>query len=1044
MQSMLAIARPNPSPLQSKRSSGMLRRIPKASSRAQSSKSHSKAKRKSAAGRKSRSNGKMTLREALKKTRSNGVARKSRKSRSNPSKSLRDLLKSRANGVVRQSRSNPLNRAQLTTEIQALGTSYEQARRKYAANPTAQNKIILDQYRSMMKEAKRDFDRLAASAKRTPARKASTRKSSTRKASTRKSSTRKSSTRKSSASKSASKKTESGVANLTAAYKRLRKSGTKSKFTRAFNVAFKKAKRSGKSAATAQRSAISAGRKATSARKNPSSTKRAVSALASAAKATRSNPRKKRKTSTSKRRTSAAKPRTSAAISAHGRKSKQYRSLRSKTKKSAFLREFKKAFTAQNRKRGVTEAQAAARAALIANAKVNSAARSRKNPAPMKAVTRMNPRKKTTRKSSRKASSRKPSKRAASLEALAKKSALYKRLKTASVKKAFIAHFKTSYAKIARKASSQAQAVARTAMGAYGKVTKGNTRKNPSCGTRMNPRKKSTTRRRTSSSTKRARGQRLKRGMSKSAKQALSVAGIYTYKITMGGKVHTIRADKSSSVYKSAKRGGLKAVKLTKLKGKKNTPTSLNLRTVYKVVDGRPSKKDFQRCVNAWAGAIDGGKVRGVSKRDIARTRMNPAKRKHTVNAISNPMPMSVASQMQRFNSERSGGDKVKLVAIGLGATYATSQASNALSAILGRDWLLNVTESDIKEKRANYLASEALPPLLFGLTGGVALYQKFVAKRDVSDAMTALSTGLVAGSVASALSRTIVKGMSKFIPGFKSVSNYAGDSLTFKEESEKAAVASGYLLDSQSNLGATMSKLHNNGLGVYVTDNNLGRYVSTPNMGRYVSTPVANVDGLGVYVEESSARSNPAQRLFGLGAEDRADRLFGVLRSNPANGGISPVGANVQDVPNRAPAVPDGVYEIDSSTLREDLQLIEPLTNAELDAEGLTEVYSSGDQLPVIRAVPDVARQVVESNFGSIIGPSRVIQGTVLVLASIFDSPQAPVLTDRLRLDRAPEVPKGASFPAPGGVFSRVAFSSVLPSINNQASYQEFGVKIR
>ena len=1030
----------------------MLRRIPKASSRAQSSKSHSKAKRKSAAGRKSRSNGKMTLREVLKNHRSNGVARKSSKSRSNPSKSLRDLLKSRANGVVRQSRSNPLNRAQLTTEIQALGTSYEKARRKYAANPTAQNKIVLDQYRSMMKEAKRDFDRLAASAKRTPARKSSTRKSSTRKSSTRKSSTRKSSTRK-----STSKKTKSGVANLTAAYTRLRKSGTKSKFTRAFNAAFKKAKRSGKSAATAQRSAISAGRKAASARKNPSSTKKVISALASAAKATRSNPRKKRKTSTSKRRTSAAKPRTSAAISAHGRKSKQYRALRSKTKKSAFLREFKKAFTAQNRKRGVTEAQAGARAALIANAKINSAARSRKNPAPMKAVTRMNPRKKTTRKSSRKASSRKPSKRAASLEALAKKSALYKRLKTASVKKAFIAHFKKSYAKIARKASSQAQAVARTAMGAYGKVTKGNTRKNPSCGTRMNPRKKSTSRRRASSSTKRARGQRLKRGMSKSAKQALSVAGIYTYKITMGGKVHTIRANKSSSEYKSAKRGGLKAVKLTKLKGKKNTPTSLNLRTVYKVVDGRPSKKDFQRCVNAWAGAIDGGKVRGVSKRDISRTRMNPAKRKHTVNAISNPMPMSVASQMQRFNAQRSGGDKVKLVAIGLGAAYATSQASNALSAILGRDWLLNVTESDIKEKKANYLASEALPPLLLGLTGGVALYQKFVAKRDVSDAMTALSTGLVAGSVASVLSRTLVKGMSKFIPGFKSVSNYAGDSLTFKEESQPAApAAKGYLLDSQSNLGATMSKLHNNGLGVYVTDNNLGRYVSTPNMGRYVSTPVANVDGLGVYVEESSARSNPAQRLFGLGAEDRADRLFGlgaedradrlfgVLRSNPANGGISPVGANVQDVPNRAPAVPDGIYEINSSTLREDLQLIEPLTNAELDAEGLTEVYSSGDQLHVIRAVPDVARQVVESNFGSIVGPSRVIQGTVLVLASIFDSPQAPVLTDRLRLDRAPEVPKGVSFPAPGGVFSRVAFSSVIPSINNQASYQEFGVKIR
>jgi len=126
---------------------------------------------------------------------------------------------------------------------------------------------------------------------------------------------------------------------------------------------------------------------------------------------------------------------------------------------------------------------------------------------------------------------------------------------------------------------------------------------------------------------------------------------------------------------------------------------------------------------------------------------------------------------------------------------------------------------------------------------------------------------------------------------------------------------------------------------------------------------------------------------------------------------------------------------------LKEDLDIYDPLTSAELIAEGLEKVTATQGQLRVIRATPDVARQVVEANFGSIIGTSRAVPGSVLVLASIYDHPQNPMLTDRLRLNRAPEVPKGASFPQAGGVFSRVAFSSLFPSINNQASFQEFGV---
>jgi hypothetical protein len=176
------------------------------------------------------------------------------------------------------------------------------------------------------------------------------------------------------------------------------------------------------------------------------------------------------------------------------------------------------------------------------------------------------------------------------------------------------------------------------------------------------------------------------------------------------------------------------------------------------------------------------------------------------------------------------------------------------------------------------------------------------------------------------------------------------------------------------------------------------------------------------------------------------------VLRTNPIAPGrvaaanqVSSVGANTQMVPNRGSSIPAGTYDMnaDLATLREDMDIYEPLSQEDMDAEGLTEVYANGHQLRIIRATPDVARQVVEANFGSIVGPSRVANGAILVLANTWDHPQNTALTNHLRLGRAPEVPKGASFPYAGGVFSRVAFSSLFPSVSNAASFQEFGVKI-
>ena len=1047
MRSMLAIARPNPSP--KKRSVGMLRRIPSRTS------SKRKTSLKSRHSKKARSNSSgLSLREAL-------AARQSSKSRRNPSKrkmTLRQALSARSNGIAE-------SRSELSKEIANLSDNYRKKQRAFAANPSETNRRLVEYYRNMLSNAKDALKKMSS------VRGGSTRKVAKKKAASRKSTSRKSTAKKSTAKKSTARKAKSGVANTTAAYKRLRKSGTKSKFTRAFNAAFKKAKRSGKTAASAQRSAISAGKKAASSRKNPSSSavKRSLSAIARNAKATsRMNPRKKttRKKSTKRKATrSTRKPRTASAINAHARKSKQYRSLRSAAKKTAFLKAYRTAFKKQDNKRGVTEAQAAARAALIANAKINSAARKRKNPASCgtkPVVSRMNPRKKTTRKKSTKRkttrSSRKP-RTTSAIDVHAKRSKQYKSMRSAAKKTAFLKAYRTAFKKQDNKRGvTEAQAAARAALIANAKVNSAaRKRKNPaSCGTksvmsRTNPRKKSTRK----SSKKRARGQRLKRSMRKSAKQALSVAGIYTYKIEMKGKVHTLKVNKNSKEYKAAKRGGLSKVKMTKLRGKKNTPTSLNLRSVYKVIDGRPTKKDFQRAINAWAGAVDGGKIRGISKKMRSRTRMNPASiRRHTVNAISNPMPQSMAARIHRHN-ESSGMHTAKLVGIGLGSAYGTAIASNFFSSLLHRDFALNVTAEDREKNSSKKMLAEALPPALFGIAGGIGLYQKYVKKSDVPDAWVAFSGGMVAGAIASVASRTIVKGMSKFIPGFRSVSEYGGDSITLKEVAKKEDTPQkqdGFLLDLQSK-GQNMSRFaqRRNGLGLYTSvpvPSQMGSYVE--DLGSYVEDhSLSGVANVGSYVPQ---RSNP------LGAEDAAQRLFGVARrdvvggihhhrSNPAlpDSGISPVGANTQMVPNLAPAIPDGMYDINAvNTLKEDMQLIEPLSQEELDAEGLTQVYANGNQLHIIRAVPDVARQIAESNFGSLIGPSRVVNGAVLVLASIFDTPQNPVLTDRLRLNRAPEVPKGASFPQAGGVFSRVAFSSHLPSINNQASFQEFGVRVK
>lgn len=1003
-----------------------------------------------------RKNG-MSLREALaaKKSsntsshsRSNGVARRRNAAPASAKPTLREVL-SRHKA---KARTNPdlLNRRTLMQDIDNRTDAYEKAVAKAKRDPSKINKRIVERQRKLLADMKADIDSALVSTR--GGRKPAKRKSTSRKSTSRKSTSRKSTSRKSSASKS-------GVAQSTAAYKALRARSTKSRFSKAFNAAYKKAKRSGKSAAAAQRSAIAAGKSAasnrSSARRNPSS---ALSAIAANAKATsRSNPRKRKST----RKSSSSKVTATS--------SSWYKKLKTSAEKKRFVTEFNKALKANSRKRGVSHAQAAARAGLSAYSKAKKSS-SRSNPSSMGSVARAaisNPRKrKSTRKSSskRKSTRKSSSKRSVSLETLARKSSLYKRLKTSALKGVFVREFKKAYTKARRKASSDAQAAARAALSAYGKASKGNTRKNPvgsvARAAISNPRKRSSSSRRSSSS-KRARAKRNKRGMSKSAARVLQNYGAYTYTVTIGGKEIRLKANKNSKEYKAAKKGGLRAVKMTRLQAKKNTPVSLNLRTVYKIVDGKPTRKDFQRAIDAWAGAIDGGKIRGVSKRDISRARMNPSSvRKHTVRAISNPAPMSsaMAMRMKAHSNPRSGMDIAKIGGIGVGSFAASLYLSNYMSSLLGASFLLNVTPSDVKENKINRIAQEGIPVALSALVGGYGLYKKYVKKADVPDSYVALCGGILAGSVTSLLSRTVAKAMGKYIPGFERVATAGGDSLTFKAESKATtspAPAAGYLLDNQSHssLGELdMSRLYgNHNVGRFVTvpsssqigglaRGDLGRYVSEPQMGRYVAENPSHMGAVYQYEDGSHAGVEYA----------RPAHMSG--RHNPIAPGrvpvaneISAVGANTQMVPNRGPRNPVGTYDMnaDLAQLREDMDIYEPLNEEEMNAEGLTEVYANGHQLRIIRATPDVARQVVEANFGSIVGPSRVVSGAILVLANTWDHPQNPALTNHLRLGRAPEVPKGASFPYAGGVFSRVAFSSLFPSVNNSAAFQEFGVKI-
>ena len=113
--------------------------------------------------------------------------------------------------------------------------------------------------------------------------------------------------------------------------------------------------------------------------------------------------------------------------------------------------------------------------------------------------------------------------------------------------------------------------------------------------------------------------------LSRSVSEALRHFGHDFVTIHRSGKNTKIKANKSSAEYKSAKAKGLSG-RFAALKGKKNTPYSLNIRSVHAMSQGTPSIAEIQKALNAWAGAFDGGHIKGA--------KANPKKRRSVASAL--------------------------------------------------------------------------------------------------------------------------------------------------------------------------------------------------------------------------------------------------------------------------------------------------------------------------------------------------------------------------------------------------------------------------
>jgi hypothetical protein len=385
---------------------------------------------------------------------------------------------------------------------------------------------------------------------------------------------------------------------------------------------------------------------------------------------------------------------------------------------------------------------------------------------------------------------------------------------------------------------------------------------------------------------------------------------------------------------------------------------------------------------------------------------------------------------------------------------------SNLVSSSLGLG--LNIDGQDKAEGSFKYYAAEILPLAGVGAVFGSALYRKYNKGEMLSEQNTAMAVGAIAGSLYSALARLVFQKTLGKLPGLSMLSEAVGDNYTYAadleseagsgetpEGGETPAVATTerYALDNQNRElglfrgGMGLMRRNGNHMNRYVRST--GRYVRSngEHTGRYVRS---NGEHTGRYVRSNGEHMGRYVRSNGehMGAyRSGAGMVDGLMRRNPGNG----VGGDVDMSPVREPRGESQSFDVtvDERTLRADIDLVEGLTPAELQAEGVANVIDYGNAYKVVRATPDVARQIVEANFGSILGQSQVVPNSILVVASIYDQPQNHALSDKLRLGTAPSIPKGASHPYAGGVFSRVSNTALFPSIDSGSTFQEFGVRV-
>ena len=539
---------------------------------------------------------------------------------------------------------------------------------------------------------------------------------------------------------------------------------------------------------------------------------------------------------------------------------------------------------------------------------------------------------------------------------------------------------------------------------------------------RRNP---SSSRRRTSSTRRKSR----KTGLPASVKRAIRSYTPHKVYIVRGGKQMEVKVQRSSADYKKAKRSGLFG-KFRALYSKKNDFRVLHITSVRDAFGKtRPAtKSEVQQALNVWAGAFDGGHIVRHSRRANPMGSIRALGMRHNPTALGmrhNPMGMGAKALY------------------GAGSFVASLATTNALSSLAKT----HVHDSIYSEIGAHVVSASL--PAYYLLKGG----QK-------SEEMTVASYGWLAGVAGTAMARLIKPasvGSLPLIGKFFKLTNIGDDSMWGANSTAgiKAMGSSRKLLVA-SDSGNRVS-VYNKGVGRYVPYNYdadgeyaqssaLSNYFHTARpsrkakmVSRTIRTPISSKGRMGEYLLDHSLNGmHGAHGMHGMhgamGLYRQTNRSGRMIQSGvvSSEGNNNPLLSQPEIVQGGAYA-----YNPNAPSLASQLVGLDPLDGNEMVMEGFDDVAVEGTCY--VRALPDYARRIADENLGMIIGPSRVIQGSMII--QLFSHAQA--IVDRAQIGGQPDVPRGASFPRRAGVFSNSIFASTLPSVDNGYSFLDGNVSI-